>query len=81
MRLMELLAGFASTASGSSTRVTRVIVLDEPPSLDAGEVTDKGSLNQGATLLRRRSLVEDLYATAPPAHVMTCPANIGRSHL
>ncbi len=80
-RLMELLAGFASTASGSSTRVTRVIVLDEPPSLDAGEVTDKGSLNQRATLLRRQSLVEDLYAEAPPAHVMTCPANIGRSRL
>jgi feruloyl-CoA synthase len=47
-------------------------VLDEPPSLDAGEVTDKGSLNQRALLDRRRVLVDDLYANTPPSHVISC---------
>jgi feruloyl-CoA synthase len=70
-RLLELLDDFASAATGSSTHVTRIIVLDEPPSLDAGEVTDKGSLNQRAALVRRRSLVEDLYASSPPSYVIT----------
>src|SRR5918992_3848553 len=40
-------------SSGSSNRVTRAMVLDEPPSLDAGEMTDKGSINQRAVLARR----------------------------
>ena len=34
----------------------------EPPSLDAGEATDKGSINQRAVLARRAALVEELYA-------------------
>jgi feruloyl-CoA synthase len=51
---------FAST--GSSNRVARAIVLDEPPSLDAGEMTDKGSINQRAVLAHRRDLVEELYS-------------------
>jgi feruloyl-CoA synthase len=36
-------------------------ILDEPPSLDAGEITDKGTLNQRAILARRRALVDRLY--------------------
>ena len=36
----------------------------EPPSLDAGEATDKGSINQRAVLTRRAALVEELYAHA-----------------
>ena len=39
--------------------------LDEPPSLDAGEMTDKGSINQRAVLARRSRLVEELYAGSP----------------
>ena len=60
------LARFAATATGSSNRIARALLLAEPPSLDAGEVTDKGSLNQRAVLARRAALVETLYA-APPA--------------
>jgi feruloyl-CoA synthase len=52
-------------ASGSSNRIARLMVLDEPPSLDAGEMTDKGSLNQRAVLKRRAALVEELYAGSP----------------
>jgi feruloyl-CoA synthase len=57
--MLSRLKTFEST--GSSNRVTRVIVLDEPPSLDAGESTDKGSINQRAVLARRKALVEELY--------------------
>ena len=48
--------------TGSSNRIARLMVLDEPPSLDAGEMTDKGSINQRAVLKRRAKLVEELYA-------------------
>ncbi len=47
--------------TGSSNRVARLMLLDEPPSLDAGEMTDKGSINQRALLARRKSLVAELY--------------------
>jgi feruloyl-CoA synthase len=57
-------------SSGSSNRITRMLVMEEPPSLDAGEMTDKGSLNQRAVLSRRASLVEKLYADPPPEGVL-----------
>jgi feruloyl-CoA synthase len=69
--LRTRLATFAAGSTGSATRIGRAIVLTEPPSLDAGEVTDKGSLNQRAILERRASLVDDLYAEPPPPHVIT----------
>jgi feruloyl-CoA synthase len=50
-------------ASGSSNRIERTLVLDEPPSLDAGEMTDKGTINQRAVLARRQALVRKLYET------------------
>ncbi|HTM58753.1 MAG TPA: feruloyl-CoA synthase [Burkholderiales bacterium] len=52
-------------SSGSSNRIARLLVLDEQPSLDAGEMTDKGSINQRAVLTRRAALVEELYAGSP----------------
>ena len=66
--LRTRLASFAS--SGSSNRIARMLVLEEPPSLDAGEMTDKGSINQRAVLSRRRSLVDRLYADPPPEGVL-----------
>jgi feruloyl-CoA synthase len=48
-------------ATGSANRVARLHVLAEPPSIDKGEVTDKGSINQRAVLSHRESLVEALY--------------------
>ena len=48
-------------ATGSASRVARLHVLAEPPAIDAGEVTDKGSINQRAVLSHRASLVEALY--------------------
>jgi feruloyl-CoA synthase len=58
----ERLGAFNATAGGSSRRVGRFMVMMEPPSIDAGEITDKGYVNQRATLERRAALVEGLYA-------------------
>ena len=48
-------------ATGSASRVARLHVLAEAPSIDRGEVTDKGSINQRAVLSHRAGLVEALY--------------------
>ncbi|MGA8010506.1 MAG: feruloyl-CoA synthase, partial [Thiomonas sp.] len=50
---------------GSSQTPTRALVLDEPPSSAAGEITDKGYINQGAVLRARSALIEALYAGSP----------------
>ncbi len=47
---------------GSSMRVRRVLLMAEPPSIDGGEITDKGYINQRATRERRKALVDRLYA-------------------
>jgi feruloyl-CoA synthase len=56
----------------SSTRVCRVVLLPEPPSLDANEITDKGYVNQRATLSRRAHDVEALFADPPGETVIVC---------
>jgi feruloyl-CoA synthase len=43
-------------------QVRRVLLMTEPPSIDGSELTDKGYINQRATLARRKALVEKLYA-------------------
>jgi feruloyl-CoA synthase len=48
-------------ATGSASRVARLHVMPKPPSLDAGEVTDKGTINQRAVLTHRAALVERLH--------------------
>ena len=63
--MADRLASFAAGAGGSSKQIARAMLLEEPPSLDALEVTDKGSLNQRAVLKRRASLVDELYAGSP----------------
>ena len=61
-RVAAALRVMASEPGGSSTRVARALVMHEPPSVDANEITDKGYINQGAVLRRRAALVEALYA-------------------
>lgn len=46
---------------GSSTRIKRVLLMTEPPQIDAGEITDKGYINQRAVLTRRANIVDRLY--------------------
>ena len=59
-----------SGGTGSATRVARLIVLVEPPSIDRGEITDKGSINQRAVLTHREALVEHLYAGADDSVIL-----------
>ncbi len=49
----------------SSRRIARIVLLTEPLDIDAGEVTDKGYINQRAVLERRSAIVERLYSEAP----------------
>ncbi|HVU20765.1 MAG TPA: AMP-binding protein [Rhizomicrobium sp.] len=51
--------------TGTSSRVKRVLLMAEPPSVDGHEITDKGYVNQRATLERRKALVDKLYAGGP----------------
>ncbi|GAA4858160.1 feruloyl-CoA synthase [Pseudonocardia benzenivorans] len=52
----------AGAGTGSAGRVVRLLLCDEPPDLDAGEITDKGYINQRAVLEHRADLVELLYS-------------------
>jgi feruloyl-CoA synthase len=57
--------------AGSAARVERLLLLAEPPSLDAGEITEKGYVNQRAVLERRAELVARLYADPCDPAVIT----------
>jgi feruloyl-CoA synthase len=59
--LQKLLDALAARSTGSSNRIARAMLLEGPLSIDAGEITDKGSVNQRAVLERRADLVEMLY--------------------
>lgn len=67
---LERLGSFAVLNQSSSTRVVRAVVLDQPPSLEAREVTDKGSINQAAVLKNRAERVEELYREPAPSRVL-----------
>lgn len=51
----------AATSTGSANRIARAYLMAEPPSIDKGEVTDKGSINQRAVLKHREALVNALH--------------------
>ena len=65
-----LLKTFNAAAGGSSGRFARMILMDDPPSLDTGEMTDKGSVNQRAVLTRRAAMVDELYAPKPSPRII-----------
>jgi feruloyl-CoA synthase len=56
----------AKDATGSANRVARAVLMAEPPSIDKGEVTDKGSINQRAVLKHRDAAVQALHANTLP---------------
>jgi feruloyl-CoA synthase len=62
----------AAEGTGSSTFVARVLLLSDPPSMDAREITDKGSINQKIVLTNRAALVDELYAELPSPRVIVC---------
>ncbi len=63
--IAEKLRAHNDAAGGSSRRVARFTLLRTPPSIDAGEITDKGYVNQRATLEARADTVAALYADPP----------------
>ena len=69
-RFDNAFGALARESTGSSTFVARALVLERPPSLDAREITDKGSINQKVVLDERAALVEELYAPMPSARVL-----------
>jgi feruloyl-CoA synthase len=73
-RFASIIDALAVQNTGTSTFVARALVLEEPPSPAAREITDKGSINQQAVLRHRRALVEELYRPEPSARVLVAHA-------
>jgi len=69
-----LLGWLATDSTGSANKVERLVIADFTPSLDVGEITDKGSINQRAVLDHRVALVEALYAATPGAAIIGAAA-------
>jgi feruloyl-CoA synthase len=69
-QFQRMLDRAAAGGTGSATRITRAILLEEPASLDIGEATDKGSINQRMVLKARATLVEELYLEQPSARTL-----------
>ncbi|MCK9907613.1 feruloyl-CoA synthase [Microbacteriaceae bacterium K1510] len=70
----EKLTQLAADSPGSSMRVMRALLMADLPSMDKGEMTDKGSINQRAVLKNRATLVEELYVTPYSAAVLSVMA-------
>ena len=66
-QIEERLRAMNTRVTGSAKRITRAIVLAEPPSIEGQEITDKGSLNVNKVLSRRADLLERLYDNEDPA--------------
>ncbi|HSL78713.1 MAG TPA: AMP-binding protein, partial [Pseudolabrys sp.] len=64
------IASHNAKETGSSAQIRRVLLMVEPPSIDANEITDKGYINQRAVLERRAGLVDKLYADPPAGEVI-----------
>ncbi len=65
----------ADKGAGSASFATRALLMEEPPSIDAGEITDKGYINQRAVRTRRADLVAQLYSSVPDKVVVTVAAS------
>lgn len=75
-RLQEAQAASPHT---SSHTIRRLLVLTEPPSIDAGEITDKGYVNQRAVLKLRAALVSALYTDPGSALLQPCERTAHRA--
>jgi len=63
--IRDKFAAHNAAQPGTSSRIRRVLLMAEPPSIDGHEITDKGYVNQRATLERRKALVDELYRGGP----------------
>lgn len=69
--LVAIMERLADEGSGTSQRVDRMLILREPPQLDAGEITDKAYVNQAAVRERRAEMVFQLSAVPLPPQVVS----------
>jgi feruloyl-CoA synthase len=69
-RVLAKLAALAKRATGSSQRVLRLSFLTRSLSIDAGELTEKGSISQRGTVRRHSDLIEELYADKPADNIL-----------
>jgi feruloyl-CoA synthase len=72
-RVAQGLRVLAADSSGTAGFAKRALLLAEPPSIDANELTDKGYINQRAVLTRRAAAVDALYRTPAPPEVIVLP--------
>ena len=68
------LQAFVREHPGRSTAVLRALLLEAPPDIDAGEITDKGYVNQRAVQARRASDVSRLFADEPGSDIIMVSA-------
>ena len=68
-KVQSVLDELACESTGSASCIARALIAHTPPSIDVGEITDKGSFNQRAILKHRAALVAELYAEPSGAHV------------
>jgi feruloyl-CoA synthase len=68
--IVRAVAQWNAAQRGSSTRIARIMLLPDVPSIDANEITDKGYINQRLALARRRADVERLFAAEPDDDVV-----------
>jgi feruloyl-CoA synthase len=68
-RFQTIVNELAKTATGSANRIARLCLLSEPPTIDKGEITDKGSINQRSVLAHRAEWVAALHADRLP-HIL-----------
>ncbi|WP_295537701.1 feruloyl-CoA synthase [uncultured Pseudacidovorax sp.] len=66
LHFQKVLDRLAADATGSANRIARAALVAEPPSIDKGEITDKGSINQRAVLKHRDEAVQALHADTLP---------------
>lgn len=68
--IVQRLRAHNETHSGLSSRIRRVLVLDQPPAVEAHEISDKGSINRNIVLERRAADLAKLYQEPPPPEVI-----------
>ncbi|MBX9840373.1 MAG: feruloyl-CoA synthase [Xanthobacteraceae bacterium] len=73
--LRERLCSLAKASTGSSNLIRRTMWLLDPLSLDTGEMTDKGSINQRLVIRNRAAMIERLYAAQPDDDVISIDAS------
>jgi feruloyl-CoA synthase len=65
-KFQDVVNTLAQTATGSANRIARLCLLSDPPTIDKGEITDKGSINQRSVLMHRASTVAALHEGTLP---------------